>query len=122
MEHWIYKIIHLMGLVGTMMALGAAAVHSKNGGTRQDNPSRKLLAATHGTGLFLMLLGGFGMLARMGIVSAWPGWVWAKLALWLLLGALLSVPFRMPKAAKVMWFLLPLLTGLGAFIALRKPF
>lgn len=122
MPYVVYKIIHFVGLVAIWAALGGATLHAMNGGTKATNPSRKLVAATHGIGLFLMLLGGFGMLARLGITSGLPGWIHAKLTLWLLVGALLAVPLRAPALAKPLWFAMPLVAGLGAWLALAKPF
>lgn len=42
---------------------------------------RRRIASGHGAGLFLVLLGGSGMMARVGIGGLpWPGWVPVKLA------------------------------------------
>lgn len=117
-----YKILHILGLVAIWAALGGATLHAMNGGTRESNPGRKIVAATHGIGLLLMLLGGFGMLARLGMTSGLPGWVIGKVVLWLLVGGLLAVPLRVPALAKPLWFAMPLLAGLGAWLALYKPF
>lgn len=121
MPYEVYKIMHIIGLVAVWSALGGATLHAMNGGTRASNPSRGLVAATHGTGLFLMLLGGFGMLAKLGQSPA-QGWVIAKVVLWLVVGGLLAVPLRKPELAKPLWFVMPLVAGLGAWIALMKPF
>ena len=122
MPYEFYKILHIVGLVAIWAALGGATLHAMNGGTRESNPARKLVAATHGIGLFLMLLGGFGMLARLGLTSGFPGWVIGKIVLWLVVGGLLAVPLRVPSLAKPLWFAMPLFAGLGAWMALAKPF
>ncbi len=122
MPYEVYKILHIIGLVSIWAALGGATLHAMNGGTKATNPSRKLVAATHGIGLFLMLLGGFGMLARLGLTQGLPGWAIAKVVLWLVVGALLAVPLRVPSLAKPLWFAMPLFAGLGAWLALSKPF
>ncbi len=62
-----------------------------------------------------------GMLARMGMASSMPGWVWLKFLRWGGVGALMSVVMRKPGTAKVIWFLLPVLAALGAWIVLYKP-
>ena len=118
----VYLMIHLVGIATVWMALGASTVHAMNGGTRVSNPSRRLVAATHGLGLVLILLGGFGMLAKMGMTSGMPGWAAAKFVLWLVVGAILALPMRIPALAKPIWFALPLLVGLAAWLALAKPF
>jgi len=80
----LYEIVHLIGIALTMAALGATALHALEGGTRRGPRARRALVALYGGGLFLVLLGGFGMLARLGIaragIAAFPGWLWAKLA------------------------------------------
>ncbi len=121
MPYEFYKILHIIGLVSIWAALGGTEVHVLNGGTRATNKVRSLVAATHGIGLVLMLVGGFGMLARLGMTSGMPGWVIAKIVLWLLVGALLALPMRKPELAKPLWFAMPLLAGLGAWLALMKP-
>ena len=58
----IVKTIHLLGVAMMMMSLGGLALHSMNGGTKENNPSRKLAAAIHGTGLLLVLGAGLHMI------------------------------------------------------------
>lgn len=118
-----YKLIHLLGVIALFLALGGLTFHAVSGGTR-SGASRKLVAITHGVALFLVILGGFGLLARIGVThgTSWPGWVWTKLAIWLLLGAALALPYRKPELAKPLWFILPLLGGVAAYMALYKPF
>jgi hypothetical protein len=117
-----YKVMHIVGLVAVWMALGAASQHALNGGTRATNKARALVSATHGVGLLLMLVGGFGMLAKLQLMGAMPGWVIAKIVLWLVVGGLLVLPMRMPALARPLWFALPIIAGIGAWLALYKPF
>lgn len=121
----LYEIIHLIGIALTMAALGATALHALEGGTRRGPRARRALVALYGGGLFLILLGGFGMLARLGIaragVVAFPGWLWAKLAVWALLGAAMLLPYRRPTWGMPMLLLAPLLIGLATYFALYKP-
>ena len=84
---------------------------------------RKLVAALHGTALFLILLGGFGMLARLGIVQGGlPGWIYAKLALWVALPVIGMLPYRRPASARWVLLGLPVVGLLAGIIALTKPF
>ena len=121
LSYEVYKIVHILGLVGVFAALGGLTLHALNGGSREDNPSRRLLVATHGVSLVLMLVAGMGMLARKGIMTDLPSWVWIKFLLWGVLGGLVSVVLRKPALAKPIWFLLPVLGAAGAWIALYKP-
>jgi hypothetical protein len=119
-----YKVIHLIGIFLTLAALAGLALAAANGATKQTNSARKLISASHGLGLFIVLLGGFGLLARLGMVhgAAFPGWVWAKLAIWIVVGALVVVPYRRPDLARSVFLAIPLLGGLAAWLAIFKPF
>ena len=118
-----YKVVHIVGLVLVMSALGATAIHALNGGSRQTNRARALVAALHGVGVLLLLVGGFGMLARLGFLhgSAFPGWLWVKLAIWVTIAALLFIPYRRPALAKPIYLALPILGGIAAWMAIYKP-
>jgi hypothetical protein len=118
-----YKLIHLFGVFLIVSSLAGAAIHAANGGTPQTSLTRRLVSAGHGIGLFLVLLGGFGMLARLELVSGGlPGWVWAKLAIWLTLGGLMVLPYRRPQFARAVFLAVPTLGLIAALLALTKPF
>lgn len=121
--HPIYNVIHIVGIILAMLALGGAAVlaiATPAGAT--PRPTRRLLAILHGVGVFLILLGGFGMLARLGIVhSGLPGWIWVKLGVWAIVAAGLFLPRRNASLAKPLLFALPVLGGLAAYMAIYKP-
>lgn len=119
----VYKVVHLLGMFMLFTVLGGIALHAVNGGTRQSNTGRRLVAIMHGLALFVILLGGFGMLARLGLVTGMlPGWVLAKLAIWIVLPVLGMMAYRKPAAAKALLVAMPVLGGLAAWIALYKPF
>ncbi len=124
--HSMYKIVHIIGIVMLMSALGGAAVRAimaESGGTTAPAGPRRLLAVLHGVGAFLVLLGGFGMLARIGgMHGAFPRWVWLKIVLWLTLAAALMLPRRRPGLARPLLIALPALGGLAAYLAIYKPF
>jgi hypothetical protein len=117
----VYKFIHFLGIFMVLMAYGAMVLNALVGDGRKM-PMRAGVMISHGLGLFLVLLGGFGMLARMGIVSAFPGWILAKLAIWLVLGGLVAVVNRVPLAAKPLWYGVLVLAGLAAYLGGFKPF
>lgn len=117
----IYKVLHITGALLVIFSLGGLVLHVINGGTR-DFAFRRTLAITHGIGMIILLVAGFGMLARLGIMSDMPGWVIAKLVLWLLFGGLLAVIYRFPAQARWLWWAIPLLGGLAAYLALVRPF
>lgn len=118
----LYRAIHLVAIMLLFLSFGGLAMVVAAGGTRDSNPNRKLLAALHGTAAFLVLLGGFGLLARLGLTSGFPGWVWAKLTIWVVLTFAVLLPYRKPHLARPLFLLYPVL-GLGAALtAIYKPF
>ncbi len=119
-----YKIVHILGIALALVALGGFAVHALNGGTKSDNAARRLLIAMHGTGAFLILLGGFGLLARINFPhgAPYPGWLWVKLVVWLVMAAIVMLPYRKPNAARPMLIALPLFAVTAALMAVYKPF
>jgi hypothetical protein len=121
MPYQIYKLIHFFGLITVVLALSGAAFHALRGGTRFDHPHRRTLAIAHGAGLFLVLLGGFGMLARLDVMhGALPFWVYLKLGVWIIAGTAIVLAYR-ARGARAVIALLPLLVTVGAAIALYKP-
>jgi len=119
-----YKVLHLFGVFMMFVALGGASIHAASGGER-NAATRRLVGILHGLGLLVSLTAGFGMLARLGmssLFSAAPGWIIAKIVLWLLLGGLIALPYRKPSYASAMAIALPLLGLLAAWLALYKPF
>ncbi len=106
------------------MALGGAALHAMSGSTRTADPGRKWVAITHGIGLLIVLVAGFGLLARLGISHGgdWPIWVWMKLGIWLVLGAMTALIGRNPRHARFFWVGIPILAALAAYLGINKPF
>jgi hypothetical protein len=122
----VYKIIHYVGIFTVVASLGAflARVAVVDHGPGQKDPWRRNLVIGHGTGLFLILLGGFGMLARLDVTSglSLPGWIWAKLVLWVALGAMVTIGKRAPNLAAALAVLAPILAMLAGITAHTKPF
>jgi len=120
-----YKLLHLLGIFSLLLSLGGISLHMMNGGTRQF-PHRKFIAILHGISLLLILVAGFGMLARLQSVNppggAMPGWVIAKLLIWLVLGGIPALFYRKPTLAKQLWFVVWILAVCAAYLALFKPF
>lgn len=122
MPYPIYKLIHFLGIFVLLITLAVPSLHLLRGGTRTDLPGRRALAAVHGVAAFLILLGGFGMLARLGIVQGGlPGWILVKLAIWVALSAAFSVALRTSASARAVLVAAPLLALAAAAVALYKP-
>jgi hypothetical protein len=114
MSYEIYKLLHVLGIVLVFMALGAQAFHGANGGDKASNKVRGLVMGTHGVGVLLLIVAGFGMLAKLQSMSAGiPGWIHPKLLIWVLLAAAPAILNRKPELGKIAWVALPVL-ALGA--------
>ena len=121
-SHQLYNLVHIVGIVLVVSALAGAAVLAHTRGDHEARSTRRMLAILHGIGAFLVLLGGFGMLARLGIVQGgFPGWIWVKLAIWVVVAIALLLPYRRPALARPLVLALPVLVGLAAYMALYKP-
>jgi hypothetical protein len=115
-----YKILHIAAIAGVAASLGALAFWTVGGNKKEDAGHGALAFATHGVSLLLLLITGFGMVARLGASYA-SAWIWAKLVLWLAIGALIRFAAKSKGGAKVTWALIPLLIAVAAFFALHKP-
>lgn len=121
MSFEIYKVIHLLGVFMVLVPLGAIVIHMANGGTR-NHPSRRLLGMTHSVGLLLSLIGGFGLLARLGTINGLPGWIYAKLGIWLFFGGMTALVYKKGDKATAWWTLIFVLGATAAYLARYKPF
>jgi len=119
-----YEILHIVGIAMLFVAIGGVSVHAANGGTKGTSSTRPLVGSVHGLGSLLILVGGFGMLARMGFQhgGGFPGWIIGKMIIWLILSAIVLLPYRRPTLARPFLLLLPLLAGVAVYLALYKPF
>lgn len=119
-----YEVVHLIGIAMIFVAIGGVTVHAANGGTKATSETRRLVTSIHGLGALLILVGGFGMLARMGFKhgSTFPGWLWVKLLVWVVLSGVVLLPYRRPSLARPLFVGLPLLAGVAVYMALYKPF
>ena len=118
----LYEIIHVIGMAMLFVAIGGVAVHAANGGTNTNSATQRLVSIVFGVGSFLILLGGFGMMARLGLVRGMPpAWLIVKMLIWLLLSGIVLLPYRRPALARPFLLLLPLLAGLAVYMALYKP-
>ena len=122
MSYEFYKLVHVLGILMVFVSLGGLLLFVINNGNRESNVWRKQVAITHGVGIFLVLLGGFGMLAKLGINWPWPGWIIAKFVIWLVLGGALTLIYKKPELGKVLWALILVLGFGAAYLAGMKPF
>ena len=118
MDVLFYKTLHVLGVVLLFTALGGAAAQALGAGSPR---LRKLAGITHGVALLILLVSGFGALAKLGFGMP-PGWAWGKIVIWLALGGIVVLMRRLPQHASLWWWLAPILGLLAGYLALYKPF
>lgn len=122
MTYEFYRVLHLFSISGIALSLGGMSIYMAAGGSKAAFKIRKFVMMVHGLGLFLTLVGGFGLLARLGLVQGLPGWSIAKLVIWLILGGLPALIFKKPQHAKTIFIAVWVVIGVAAYLARYKPF
>ena len=117
-----YRVLHLVGVILVFLSLGGALALVANGVSKDQNEWRKRIAISHGIGLVLLLVAGFGMLARLGIGGNLPAWAWIKLLIWLLMGASLTLAYKLTKKGDLIWYSAITLGALAALLGVTKAF
>ncbi|MAZ47664.1 MAG: hypothetical protein CME65_03825 [Halobacteriovoraceae bacterium] len=116
LSYQVYKIVHVVSIVLFFSMFAKAAYAAK---------SEKMDKISTGIFLVLILIGGFGLMARLGIGKGggWPVWIYLKLAIWTIVGAVGHISLkRFPQhSVKVFWGSVGLLT-VASYLANYKPF
>jgi len=113
-----YKILHVVAILFLFTSLGGLAVLGRS----DDARWRKLAGIVHGISIVVILVAGFGLLARLGHFGSIPGWAYLKIGLWLLLAVAVVPLRRRPEWGAALWLILPALGGIAAWLAIAKPF
>ena len=110
MDATIYKIIHLTGIAA--IALGV-------GGMMAGGSNRKPFAICQGVGLLVMLVSGFGLLAKLHL--GYPHFAILKTVLWVVIAILpmLARRLKLPLAAAMLISLT--MVGIMAWLGVMKP-
>ena len=119
-----YKVLHLTGILVLFAAVGATGWYWSQSPDREATRSeRRFLYIVHGLATFVVLVGGFGLLARIGVKhnAGWPAWVYPKLVVWGLVAASVILFKRMPHLARPLVVLVPLVGAVAAYFAIYKP-
>jgi hypothetical protein len=110
MDYTTYKIIHLTGIAA--LALGT-------GGMIAGGTNRKLFSILQGIGLLVMLVSGFGLLAKLHL--GFPRFAIAKTVLWVVIGVMPVIlrRLRVPIPAAIVISLT--LVAIMAWLGVMKP-
>ncbi len=114
-----YKLLHFLGIFMTLLALGGIFVNSSLPADQQGR-WRRLAGLTHGIGLVIVLVAGFGLLARLEL--GFELWVSLKLLIWLAFGALIVAARKHPGQGVLLWWTAVLLAVAAAYLGHYQPF
>jgi uncharacterized membrane protein SirB2 len=112
-----YRFLHICGLVLLMLGFGAI-LFAKDG----ERPRAGTIL--HGIGLLVMLVAGFGVMAKTHIMApdSWPGWLVTKMVVWLLIGALPTLLRAGVVPRKLGWLVVLALAASAAWLGVNKGF
>lgn len=110
MSYDFYKVLHLIGVMLVFLGLGGAIVRSAGGGDK----CKKVVSITLGLGLLVVLVAGFGLIAKLKL--GWPVWAIVKIVIWVVLGGLLALINRKPSAGFVLWIAVIVLGAAAAYL------
>ncbi len=117
-----YRILHLGGVMWLFLALGAHVHNALTGGTKTTKTARRFMAIGHGVAVLLILVAGFGMLAKLGHSgSGWAIWLWIKLGIWVIFGGVVVILKRKPQCTRTLWPALIILGVVAAALGILKP-
>ena len=122
MDMAVYKMVHMLGLVLLFQSLGASLLVTLSGMDTSAFSNAKMARIMHGVGIVLILVGGFGMMARLGISWPLPIWIWIKLIIWIVLGLVLTIVKKKPESTRLWWTLVIVFGALAAYLGGFKPF
>lgn len=116
----LYKVLHLVGVLLLLSSLGGIAGTYATGGA---SASPRLFKIAHGLALAVILVAGFGLLAKLSLASpgAWPLWVWIKIAVWLVLGGSVVALRKADRTAGSVALVLVVVAAVAAWAAVVKP-
>lgn len=120
-SYQVYKLMHFAGIMMVFLGLGGVLISHMASSAGAKGKAKFLAMTSHGLGLLLILVGGFGMLARLGIISGLPGWAYAKLGIWLFLGAATVLARKKANMGWGLWLIFIIGGVAAAHLALFKP-
>lgn len=118
MSYEFYRVLHIIGIVLLFTSLGGLAAI----GGKTNDRLRRFASIAHGIAVAVILIAGFGLLARLKMFDGFPPWIWVKLGIWLTLAMAVLPLRRKPELASWLFLAIPLFGGIAAWLAVYKPF
>jgi len=113
-----FTVLHLLGVFLLFSSLGGLCLQTS---TPEGERGRSLAGMAHGIALIFVLLTGLGAVMAAGFGPSLPLWLWLKILIWLTLGGIVVLIRRAPQLRVFLFFGLPVLGGLAAWLCLIRP-
>lgn len=113
-----YKIFHIVGIIMLFLAIGGAVIRATL--ASKSDVLEKFILINHGTAGLIILITGFGQLAKLGM--EFHTWVIIKIVIWLILGGIIMPIKKAPEKKFLLWYLSLALGAFAGYLALYKPF
>lgn len=107
-----YKLIHMIGLISLFLGMGGMITYVKG-----QSPVKGLIGAFHGIGLLLIIVGGFGLKAKLHY-EGFPSWIIIKLLIWFAFGAMIVLAKRGVLKGATLWSVMLLLGVVAAYLGI----
>ena len=120
MTYEFYKVLHLVGFFLLLSGL-MGAFFTVWGGNSFQGKVKSASFALHGTGILLVLISGFGLLAKLGYMQNMPTWIYFKIALWMFFALAISILKRKGQLGMPLYVLLLAAYAFAAFLGVYKP-
>ncbi|MFZ3231915.1 MAG: SirB2 family protein [Pseudobdellovibrio sp.] len=121
MPYEFYKIIHVVSIV--LLFSGLMGLLTVKMSKIELAPNvKRMVFISHGVGVLFLLISGFGLLARLGLTQGLPGWVYGKLAIWLVLAGSVALVKRKGHLGWPIFICLIAIFTVAAYLAILKPF
>ncbi|MBC7754687.1 MAG: hypothetical protein H7Z71_10650 [Moraxellaceae bacterium] len=120
MSYEFYKIAHLLGIFFLVSGL-MGVFFTVWAGTPLQGKIKSASFAMHGIGLVIMLVTGFGLLAKLGLASSMPTWAYLKFGLWAFFAVAISILKRKGQIGMPIYILLLIGYFCAAYIGVMKP-
>ena len=116
-----YEVLHVVALSVVLLSLGGASFATYSAGGKPGE-FKKYFGMTHGIGVLVMLIAGFGMIAKLGISWPFPTWILVKIVIWFALGGWIAIIYKVAVKRPILAALSPLVLVLVAVIAATYKF
>ncbi len=121
LSYSVYKILHLIGIIGVFTGLGALIMHACHGGKKGVKGTKMVKWTIYGS-LGIVLVAGFGLMARLNMMgTGWPLWIYLKVVIWMGLGGAVALIGKKSQWAAGLFYAVIAIGGLAAWVANYKP-